>query len=50
MIEALANKKQTVSRSISLLLLVGYLLDLLFHPEDGDSKFLRNVGELLDYT
>jgi hypothetical protein len=27
------------------------LLSLLFDPEDGDNKFLRNVGELIqDYT
>jgi hypothetical protein len=29
----------------------GFLLDLLFYPEDGGSTFLRNVSELLlDYA
>jgi hypothetical protein len=27
--------------------LTSYLIDLLFNPEDGDSKFLRNVVEIL---
>jgi hypothetical protein len=33
------------------MLLVRYLLDLLFDPEDGGSMFLRYLSEfLLDYT
>jgi hypothetical protein len=33
------------------LLLAGFLLHLLFHPEDVGSTFLRNVGGFLpDYT
>jgi hypothetical protein len=29
------------------LILAGYLLGFLLDIEDGDSKFLRNVGEIL---
>jgi hypothetical protein len=37
--------------SASLQLLASYSLSLVFDPEDGVSKFLRNVGELMhDYT
>jgi hypothetical protein len=33
------------------MLLAGFLLAILFDPEDGSSKFLLNVGGLLpDYT
>jgi hypothetical protein len=28
----------------------GFLLALLFYSEDGGSKFLENVGELLDHA
>jgi hypothetical protein len=28
----------------------GYLFSLLFDSEDGDNVFLRNIGELLNYT
>jgi predicted acyltransferase len=31
------------------LLLAGYLLGLVFVPEDGDSIFVRNVGEHLSH-
>jgi hypothetical protein len=37
-------------RSVCRLLLAGFLLSLLFYPEDGVIKLLRNVGRLLpDY-
>jgi hypothetical protein len=40
----------TVSKSACLLLLAGFILDLLFNPEDGSSMFLQNTnGLLLDY-
>jgi hypothetical protein len=30
--------------SASYLLIAGFLLGLLFNPEDGDDMFLQNVG------
>jgi hypothetical protein len=32
------------------LLLAGFLLGLLFEPEDGSGMFLQNVGLFLNYT
>jgi hypothetical protein len=32
------------------LFLAGYLLGLLFNPEDGGCTFIRNFGKLSDYT
>jgi hypothetical protein len=43
--------QQRVGGFVCCLLLAGYVLGLLFDPEDGDSTFPRNVNQLLpDYT
>jgi hypothetical protein len=38
------SKKQASRRQQSELLLAGFLLHLLFDPEDGGDVFLRNIG------
>jgi hypothetical protein len=41
----------SIAKQETVLVLAGCSLDMLFDLEDGSSKFLRNVGELLpDYT
>jgi hypothetical protein len=41
-----SNLRPPYSR-VNCLLVVGWLVALLFHPEDGVTTFLRNFGELL---
>jgi hypothetical protein len=44
------SKKQVGNLSACHLLLTGFLLGLLFDPEDGDDMFLRRVGIFPNYA
>jgi hypothetical protein len=44
-------KLEVCCKQTSFLLLADYMLGLPFDPEDGGSRFLQNIGELvLDYS
>jgi hypothetical protein len=42
--------KEDVKQGTTCLMLVGFLLGVLFNPEDGGEIFLQNAGDSPKYT